>query len=100
MLAPPDTRKSTFTTPPFSTKEPDRYQAIRITSFSETANNEDSSSSQSNQVLIARDGERRREEYSSGAAGRLFILKFLLAVSLFCLQAGCMQTSVQHQHPA
>ena len=57
-----DARKAAFTTPPFSTKEPDRYQATRITSFSET-NTENSLSPQSNQVLIARDGDKRREEY-------------------------------------
>ncbi len=70
-----DTRKAAFTTPPFSTKEPDRYQAIRITSFTETGSTENSSSSQSNQVLIARDGERRREEYSAGASGQIVYLE-------------------------
>ena len=70
-----DTRKAAFTTPPFSTKEPDRYQAIRITSVTETGSNENSSSSQSNQVLIARDGEKRREEYSAGASGQIVYLE-------------------------
>ncbi|MBA3514427.1 MAG: hypothetical protein H0T77_08635 [Pyrinomonadaceae bacterium] len=62
-------------TPPFSTKEPDRYQAIRITSFAETPGTENSSVSQSNQVLIARDGEKRREEYSAGASGQIVYLE-------------------------
>ncbi len=72
---PADTRNATFTTPPFSTKEPDRYQAIRITTFTETGNTESSSSSQNNQVLIARDGEKRREEYSAGASGQVVYLE-------------------------
>lgn len=72
---PPAIRRSTFTTPPFSTKEPDRYQAIRITSFTETGNNENSSSSRSNRVLIARDGEKRREEYSAGTSGEIVYLE-------------------------
>lgn len=70
-----DTRKAAFTSPPFSTKEPDRYQAIRITSFTETGSPEKSSSSQSNQVSIARDGEKRREEYSAGASGLIVYLE-------------------------
>jgi len=60
-----ETRTAAFTTPPFSTKEPERYQAIRITSVTETSSQENASS-ESNQVLIARDGEKRREEYSAG----------------------------------
>jgi hypothetical protein len=67
-------RKVVLTTPPFSTKEPDRYQAIRITSVLETGI-DNSSSSQSHQVLIARDGEKRREEYSSGASGQIVHLE-------------------------
>ncbi|MCM3870226.1 MAG: hypothetical protein ND895_05955 [Pyrinomonadaceae bacterium] len=66
-----ETRKTTFTTPPFSTKEPYRYQATRITSVTETAGSENSSPPQSSQVLIARDGEKRREEYSAGVIGQI-----------------------------
>jgi hypothetical protein len=73
--APADTRKAAFATPPFSTKEPDRYQAIRITSFTETTDAENSSSSQSHQVLIARDGEKRREEYFGGGRGQIVYLE-------------------------
>jgi hypothetical protein len=68
------TRTSAFT-PPFSTKEPERYQAIRITSVAETGASENSSLAQSNQVLIARDGEKRREEYSVGASGPIVHLQ-------------------------
>ncbi len=70
-----DTRKAAFTTPPFSTREPDRYQARRITSFTETGRTDNSSSSQSNQVLIVRDGEKRREEYSAGGIGKIVYLE-------------------------
>jgi hypothetical protein len=67
-----DTRK-TFTTPPFTTKEPDRYQAIRITSLTETGSSGNSSPAQSTQVLIARDGERRREEYFAGTSRVVYL---------------------------
>ncbi len=70
-----DTPKAASTTPPFSTKEPDRYQAIRITTFTGTGSTENSSSSQTNQVVIARDGEKRREEYSAGANGQIVYLE-------------------------
>jgi len=73
--APADTRKAAFTTPPFSTKEPDRYQAIRISSFTGPGSTENSSSWQTNQVLIARDGEKRREEYFAGASGQIVYLE-------------------------
>jgi hypothetical protein len=68
-------RKAAFTAPPFSTKEPDRYQAIRITSFTEPGSAENSSASQTNEVLIARDGDKRREEYSAGASGQIVYLE-------------------------
>jgi hypothetical protein len=67
-----DARTTAFTTPPFSTKEPDRYQAIRIISTTETSNSENVSTSQ---VLIARDGEKRREEYSAGATEKIVHLE-------------------------
>ncbi|HZI87115.1 MAG TPA: hypothetical protein VFD48_09795 [Pyrinomonadaceae bacterium] len=66
---------STFTTPPFSTKEPDRYRAIRVTSFTTTPGSENSSAAQTNQVLIARDGQSRREEYARGAMGQIVYLE-------------------------
>ena len=72
---PADAGKAALTTPPFSTKEPDRYQAIRITTFTGTGSTGKASSSQTNQVLIARDGEKRREEYSAGASGQIVYLE-------------------------
>jgi hypothetical protein len=66
-----NTRKTALTTPPFSTKEPDRYQAKRITTFINTESAGNPSSSLINEVLIARDGEKRREEFSAGVNGRI-----------------------------
>jgi outer membrane lipoprotein-sorting protein len=72
---PASSGNSTFTTPPFSTKEPDRYRAIRVTSFTTTPGSEDPSPAQTNQVLIARDGQSRREEYAGGAMGQIVYLE-------------------------
>ena len=68
-LGPASSGNSTFTTPPFSTKEPDRYRAIRVTSFTTPG------SENSNEVLIARDGQSRREEYAGGAMGQIVYLE-------------------------
>lgn len=58
----------TSSTPPFATKEPERYQAIRTTTFSESSPNPGSTPSETRtgSVVIARDGDRRREEYEAG----------------------------------
>jgi hypothetical protein len=48
-----------FATPPFSTKEPDRYQATRVITTGEGAATQT--------YTIARDGENRREETNNGA---------------------------------
>jgi outer membrane lipoprotein-sorting protein len=48
--------------PPFATKEPDRYQATRIIT-SVTATNGAAPVTERTSVAIARDGDRRREEY-------------------------------------
>src|SRR3977135_2122770 len=50
--------------PPFSTKEPDRYQATRFTTNVEDRNG--SVVTQSSKIMIARDGASRREEYATG----------------------------------
>ena len=52
--------------PPFATKEPERYQATQVM----TGGEGDGSSSE---TFIARDGERRREEYGEGAGRRVYI---------------------------
>ena len=54
--------------PPFATKEPERYQATRIITSVEYKN--DSSSAPvpvTNKILIARDGDKRREEFQTAA---------------------------------
>lgn len=48
--------------PPFSTREPDRYQAMRVI----TSVDGDSGTAPSiTRILLARDGDRRREDYDS-----------------------------------
>ena len=67
--------------PPFSTKEPERYQAARIVTTVEYRNGAADSAPETviTKVLIARDGEKRREEYNSAGNTRHFALlkKFL-----------------------
>jgi len=71
--------------PPFSTKEPDRYRATRIIIIENTNAEAGSAPVTSTQsLLIARDGENRREEFNSGtdamtvylesSAGRFLLL--------------------------
>jgi outer membrane lipoprotein-sorting protein len=48
------------TSPPFATKEPERYQAVRVMTHSQTGEADAVS-----QTFIARDGDRRREDYES-----------------------------------
>ena len=52
----------TSRTPPFSTKEPERYQAVRFTS---TSTDDAAESGIIKKTVIARDGERRREDYET-----------------------------------
>jgi hypothetical protein len=54
--------------PPFATKEPERYQATRIVTSSADAGG-------GSQTFIARDGERRREDYEAGAGERVAYLQ-------------------------
>ena len=72
-------------TPPYSTREPERYQATRvITSQASTSSTTPSLANQTSKILIARDGVKRREEYLSPdhehmvyletSAGRLILL--------------------------
>ncbi len=55
----------TASSPPFSTREPDRYQASRLITTAEWPANNSESAADTHTVssFIARDGERRREEY-------------------------------------
>ena len=54
----------TFTTPPFSTKEPERYQATMVitSSLGEQSNIPGMSQLTAKEVTVARDGEKRRVE--------------------------------------
>ncbi|MEP6708230.1 MAG: hypothetical protein ABJC05_11960 [Pyrinomonadaceae bacterium] len=55
-----------FTVPPFATKEPERYQATRISTSSNMASGSDATQASSSRILIARDGAKRREDYDLG----------------------------------
>jgi hypothetical protein len=70
--APSPTPDGLLSVPPFSTKEPDRYQATRIITSVEDQNG--TAVTLSNKIFIARDGEKRREEYSSDASGTVVYL--------------------------
>ena len=61
--------------PPFSTKEPERYQATRIVTTMEYRNGSADSATETviAKMLIARDGEKRREEYNSAAATTVYL---------------------------
>lgn len=55
--APTNDNQSFSSTPPFQTREPDRYQAVRTTTFIDSNGH-----STTTKTLIARDGVLRREE--------------------------------------
>lgn len=59
-------------TPPFSTREPERYRATRITMTSSGNGTTEAGASHSSrsEVFIARDGERRREDYETNPGGK------------------------------
>jgi len=59
--------------PPFSTKEPNRYQATRIITTDD--NEAGAATPRETRVLIARDGDRRREDYDSDADFRTSYLE-------------------------
>lgn len=61
-----NTAEETLATPPYASKEPDRYQAIRVIT-SGGAENAGSGGSFKSETFIARDGERRREDYEAVA---------------------------------
>ena|SRR5947209_1224485 len=65
--------EETFSSPPFVTKEPERYQALRVITSSS-----DAGDSVNSQTFVARDGGRRREDYETAG----------LKVSLLELPSG------------
>lgn len=72
-----DAKPNSSSLPPFSTKEPKTYQARRIVTFNQSSPNADHSSAQqqTSSVVIARDGEQRREEHEAGALGTIVYLE-------------------------
>jgi outer membrane lipoprotein-sorting protein len=56
-------------TPPFQTKEPERYQAVRSMTFSKTGG-----ASVKTKTLLAKDGEMRRDEYQTETNQRIVYL--------------------------
>ncbi len=74
---PTDSQQRRSSVPPFPTKEPERYQATRIVTFSETQSSlaHVSPVERTSRVLIARDGEKRREEFFDGANETLVYLE-------------------------
>jgi len=58
--------QETSATPPFATKEPERYQAVRVvTSTLNGASADNAQPVESKRTVIARDGDKRREDYET-----------------------------------
>jgi hypothetical protein len=64
----------TSSTPPFATKEPERYQAVRVITTSGGVEATTAAAS-SSQTFIARDGDRRREDYEAAAGEKISYLQ-------------------------
>jgi hypothetical protein len=66
----------TNSVPPFATKEPTTYEATRIITYSLTSPKSGvSEQPHVDRILLARDGEQRREEYEAGALGSIVFLE-------------------------
>lgn len=62
--------------PPFATKEPDRYQATRIITYTETTTDSGSvNEMHTTTVNISRDGVQRREEHETSDSGSIVYLE-------------------------
>jgi hypothetical protein len=71
-----DSKPGSSSLPPFPTKEPKTYQARRIVTFNQSSTNPDHPSAQrTSTVVIARDGDQRREEHEAGALGTIVYLE-------------------------
>jgi len=66
--------EETLTTPPFATREPERYQALRVIESS-TNGNGGAAGVLNSQTFIARDGDRRREDYETVAGAKVSLLQ-------------------------
>lgn len=78
------TQESVSSVPPFSTREPNRYQATRIITSNDNAS--PSAPPSVTRILIARDGEQRREDYDSDTDFRTSYLE--TAAGTFILMPG------------
>jgi hypothetical protein len=65
----------TSSMPPFATKEPDAYQATRIITSSESGAQAQADDAPDSKTLIARSGERRREDFESAAGEKISYLQ-------------------------
>jgi outer membrane lipoprotein-sorting protein len=65
--------EGTSSTPPFATKEPERYQAVRVIESSGGTEAKDAVQ-QGSRTLIARDGSKRREDYESPTGEKISYL--------------------------
>lgn len=74
----PDTVSSEHSSavPPFATKEPDRYQATRIITYTETTTDSGSvNETRTTSVNISREGGQRREEHETSDSGSIVYLE-------------------------
>lgn len=69
------TNHATSSTPPFATKEPERYQAVRIIKGGGDVDVAATNEATGERTLIARDGDRRREDYESSAGEKISYLQ-------------------------
>jgi hypothetical protein len=69
--------EETLATPPFATKEPEHYQALRVITSSTDgqANSQGAVDSLDSQTFVARDGDRRREDYETPAGTKVSFLQ-------------------------
>ena len=69
--------EETLATPPFATKEPEHYQALRVitSSTGSAANGQGAVDSLDSQTFVARDGERRREDYETRSGAKVSFLQ-------------------------
>ena len=67
--------EDTSSTPPFTTKEPERYQAVRVITTSGAGSEATAETAQGSRTLIARDGNRRREDYEANAGEKISYLQ-------------------------
>ena len=72
-----DAQLNSTSVPPFSTREPESYQATRVITFTEAApDNIDAAAPQRvERIMLARFGDQRREEYEAGSIGSIVYLE-------------------------